>query len=239
MTLPRRRLDFFLSRYGYCSRREAPEWIRAGRVQVDGVPAFIHDQKARVDEVTIDGAGIECPRGLAALLHKPAGCVCTHAPDEGKVVYELVPGRWSRRHPPVVTAGRLDKDTTGVLLMTDTGRLLHRWTAPQHKVEKVYEVTVEGPLHDRLVGLFASGELRLDGEDTPCDPARLEILGPNTARLTLTEGRYHQVKRMFASQGCVVTRLHRSRFGEFTLDGLAPGQWRLLDFDTLLAGARG
>jgi 16S rRNA pseudouridine516 synthase len=145
----------------------------------------------------------------------------------------LLPPRWGRRNPPVTTIGRLDKDTTGVLLLTDCGELVHRWTSPKHKVAKVYEVTVNANLPPALVPLFAAGTLRLDGEDKPCLPAKLEILSPREARLELTEGRYHQVKRMFASQGCEVIRLHRSRFGEIELSDLQPGQWRLLPLPAL------
>ena len=135
---------------------------------------------------------------------------------------------------PVTSVGRLDKDTTGVLLITDQGTLVQRWTSPRHKVEKVYEATVDADLKPELVALFAAGTLQLEDEDKPCLPAKLEILGPREARLTLVEGKYHQVKRMFASQGCVVTRLHRSRFGNYALDGLEPGQWRVLDLAGLV-----
>jgi 16S rRNA pseudouridine516 synthase len=139
-----------------------------------------------------------------------------------------LPEQWLKRNPPVTTIGRLDKDTTGVLLITDGGDLVHRWTSPKHKVIKVYEVTVNADLPPTLAELFAAGTLMLEGEDKPCAPARLEILSPREARLELTEGRYHQVKRMFASQGCEVVQLHRSRFGEFGLGDLPPGRWKHL-----------
>jgi 16S rRNA pseudouridine516 synthase len=115
-----------------------------------------------------------------------------------------------------------------VLLLTDDGDLVQRWTSPRHGVTKLYEVTVDRDLPPALVERFASGTLLLDGEDKPCRPAKMEIISPRRARLELTEGRYHQVKRMFASQGCGVLQLHRSRFGEFTVEGLAPGEWRVL-----------
>jgi 16S rRNA pseudouridine516 synthase len=105
---------------------------------------------------------------------------------------------------------------------------VHRWTSPKRHVTKLYEVTVDRDLDARLIALFASGELHLEGEAKPCLPAKLEILTPRTARLELTEGKYHQVKRMFASQGSTVTRLHRRRFGDFELGDLPVGEWRAL-----------
>jgi 16S rRNA pseudouridine516 synthase len=203
------RLDQLLSSLGYCSRREARFWVRDGRVTVAGEPLDHHG-------------------GLVVLYHKPADAVCTHDTREGRTVFDLLPPRWPLRNPPVTTVGRLDKDTTGLLLLTDIGALVQRLTSPRQKVPKLYEVTVERDLSPALIPLFASGNLLLEGERAPCLPATLDITGPRTATLELVEGRYHQVKRMFASQGWHVTKLHRSRFGEHTLDGLAEGQWRLL-----------
>lgn len=223
-----RRLDQLLSRYGYCSRSEARAWLRAGRVTVAGATASQPDAKAAPRDMRIDGEAIECPDGLLALFHKPAGCVCSHEERDGPTIYELLPPRWTRRNPPVTSVGRLDRDTTGVLLLTDDGPLVQRLTSPRHKVAKVYEVTVDADLRTELVPLVASGRLMLEGEAKPCLPATLEILGAREARLELVEGRYHQVKRMFASQGLSVTRLHRSRFGDYDVSGLPPGQWRLL-----------
>jgi 16S rRNA pseudouridine516 synthase len=128
----------------------------------------------------------------------------------------------------VTSVGRLDKDTTGVLLVTDLGELVQRWTSPKHKVPKVYEVTTDREIAPALVERFAEGTLMLDGDPKPCLPARLEILSAHAARLELIEGRYHQVKRMFASAGLTVVRLHRSRFGDFELGDLRPGHWRHL-----------
>lgn len=222
------RLDALLSRFGYCSRNEARAWLKDGRVTLAGRALSSPSEKASPAAVLVDGEPVEFPNGLLVLLHKPADHVCSHDPGEGPSIYDLLPPRWLERNPVVTTIGRLDKDATGVLLVTDDGDLVHRWTSPKHKVSKVYEVTVDADLPPGLSALFASGTLMLDDEDKPCLPSRLEILGPREARLELTEGRYHQVKRMFSSQGCTVTRLHRSRFGEITLDGLAPGEWRAL-----------
>ncbi|MFN0069347.1 MAG: pseudouridine synthase [Limisphaerales bacterium] len=230
MTRPR--LDQLLSRTGLASRREAGAWIRAGRVLVAGRVA--DDPAARVDplKVRVDGEPLEAPDGLLVLLHKPAGLVCSHAADEGPTIYDALPARWRRRNPPVTSVGRLDRDTTGALLLTDDGALVQRWTHPRQKVEKLYEVEVDQPLGPELVPLFASGELRLPDDPRPCLPAALELTGPCAARLTLVEGRFHQVKRMFEAAGRQVVRLHRARFGEFDPDGLAPGEWRVLPLPT-------
>ena len=220
-----------LSRYGYCSRSEARAWVRAGRVTAEGSLVESADKKAAPESLRIDGEPIEHPGGILAVLHKPAGYVSSREVREGPTIYELLPARWSQRNPPVTSVGRLDKDTTGLLLITDDGALVQRWTSPRHKVPKRYEVLVDRELDPALVARFASGTLWLEGEDKPCLPARLELISPREARLELTEGRYHQVKRMFASQGCQVVRLHRSRFGEFELGTLAPGAWRLESID--------
>lgn len=222
------RLDALLSRYGYCSRSEARAWVKAGRVQVSGALAKSPSDKGAPTNVLVDGEPVEHPDGILALLHKPAGCVCTHDSDEGPTIYDLLPPRWLQRNPPVTSIGRLDKDATGALLVTDLGELVHRWTSPKHKVAKIYEVTVFTDLPPGIAEVFAGGNLLLEGESKPCLPAKLDVLGPREARLEIVEGRYHQVKRMFASQGCPVVRLHRSRFGDFTLEGLAPGEWSIV-----------
>ncbi len=222
------RLDALLSRFGYCSRSEARAWMKKGRVHVGAALAKSPSDKAAPENVLVDGAPIEHPHGILALLHKPAGYVCSHDGEEGPTIYDLLPPRWLARNPPVTTIGRLDKDVTGVLLVTDDGDLVHRWTSPKHKVAKIYEVTVAEDLPPNITEIFASGTLILEGEDKPCLPARVEILDPRHARLEIIEGRYHQVKRMFASQGCPVTRLHRSRFGDFTVENLPPGEWRII-----------
>lgn len=222
------RVDQLLSRHGYCSRGQSRGWLKNDRVTLHGEPLHDPAQKVAVDQVLIDGEPVEAPFGILVLLHKPPGYVCSHNINEGPSVYELVPERWLQRNPPVTTVGRLDKDTTGVLLITDLGEWVQRWTSPKHKVPKVYEVEVDRNLDPALVPLFASGQLVLPDEFAPCLPAQLEILSPTSARLELVEGRYHQVKRMFESQGYTVTRLHRSRFGTFELEGLAEGEWRSL-----------
>ena len=226
-----RRLDQLLANLGYCSRREARDWIRGGRVTVRGAVVDDFGAKADPSEVRLDGAPLDHPDGLLLLLHKPTGLVCSHEEREGPNVYSLLPPRWRARNPLVTSIGRLDKDTSGLLLLTDQSELVHRLTSPKHKVPKVYRATVNADLTPALIPLFAGGTLQLQDEKSPCAPAELKIILPREAELTLTEGRYHQVRRMFASQGAEVLTLHRARFGHLELGDLAPGQWRELPLD--------
>lgn len=223
-----RRLDQLLASLGYCSRREAAALVKTGRVLVSGSPPARVDSRVDAADVTVDGEGLEAPDGLLAMLHKPVGHVCSHADGEGPTIYDLLPPRWLRRHPAVTSVGRLDKDTSGLLLVTDLGPLVQRLTSPRAEIEKVYEITVDRDFDAALIAAFASGTLMLRGEDKPCLPAALEITGPRAARLTITEGRYHQVRRMFASQGWHVETLHRARFGKHSLGDLPAGEFVLL-----------
>jgi 16S rRNA pseudouridine516 synthase len=227
-----RRLDQLLSNLGYCSRREARTWIDDGRVTVRGETADDVSQKVDAAEVRVDGEPVDHPDGLLVLLHKPVGLVCSHEQREGPNVYSLLSERWRRRNPTVTSVGRLDKDTSGLLLLTDQSPLVHRLTSPKHKVAKVYRATTDRDLSPDLVPLFASGTLMLAGEKEPCAPAQLRLLAPREAELTLIEGRYHQVRRMFSAFGATVLTLHRERFGHLELGDLAPGRWRELPLNT-------
>jgi 16S rRNA pseudouridine516 synthase len=226
-----RRIDQLLSSLGYCSRREARAWLAAGRVTVRGVVADDPGAKAKPEDVRIDGEPPDHPDGLLLMFHKPVGLVCSHDPGEGPRVYDMLPARWLARHPPVTSIGRLDKETSGLLLLTDQTALVHRLTSPKHKVPKVYRATVDRDLAPDLIPLFAAGTLVLNGETAPCASAGLSILAPREAELTLTEGRYHQARRMFAAVGATVLTLHRTRFGTLDLGGLAAGEWRELPPD--------
>jgi 16S rRNA pseudouridine516 synthase len=223
-----RRLDQLLANLGYCSRREARAWVEAGRVTVRGKVADDSGQKAHEVDVRVDGEALDHPEGLLLLLNKPTGLVCSHDAREGPRVYDLLPARWRERNPQVTSIGRLDKETSGLLLLTDQTPLVHKLTSPKHKVPKVYVATVDRDLSPDLIALFASGTLLLEGEKEPCAPAELRLRDPRTAELTLTEGRYHQVRRMFAATGATVLTLHRSHFGKLDLGELATGAWREL-----------
>jgi len=224
-----RRLDQTLASLGFGSRREVREMIHSGQAKVNGV--VVKDEGAKVNpyEVTLNGETLEAPDGLLVLFHKPTGYVCTHSDGEGPTIYELLPFRWRERNPPVTSVGRLDKDTSGLLLISDRGELVQRWTSPKFVIEKVYEATVDKPLTKDLIEIFARGDLLLTSETKPCLPAKLEIVDELHAKLTITEGRYHQVRRMFASQGYHVEKLHRSSFGEYGLDGLEMGKWKIVE----------
>lgn len=223
-----RRLEQILASLGYGSRREVGHLIAAGRVRVAG--DVQDDPAAKVDAraVLLDEQPLEFPDGIFVVFHKPEGYVCSHDVNEGRRIYDLLPPRWLLRNPRITSVGRLDRDTTGVLLITDDTALVHRLTSPKHHVEKVYQATLDHTPDVQLVTALAAGTLRLSGEDKACAPARLVLRGGPEVELTLTEGRYHQVKRMFGHFGYEVLRLHRSRFGSFVLDDLAPGQWRAL-----------
>jgi len=230
-----RRIDQLLANLGYSSRREARGWIEAGRVTVRGKAASDPGDKAAPADVRVDGEALDHPDGLLLLFHKPVGLVCSHDEREGPNVYTVLPGRWRRRNPPMVSVGRLDKDTSGLLLLTDQSSLVHQLTSPRHKVPKVYRATVDRDLAPDLVERFASGTLLLPGEREPCAPATLALLSAREAEVTLTEGRYHQVRRMFAAAGATVLTLHRTRFGELELGDLPAGQWRELPLDSFEA----
>lgn len=226
------RLDKLLGSLGYGSRQEIARLARVGGVELDGVE--ITDASTRIAvtpdlprRMMIDGRPVDPPQGLLLILNKPLGMTCSHKED-GALVYDVLPDRWRRRDPVISTVGRLDKDTSGLLLLTDDGDLLHRIISPKRHVRKTYRATLARPLAGTEGVLFASGELMLEGEDKPLAPAALEIVSPAEARLTVTEGRYHQVRRMFAAAGNHVETLHRESLGELMLPAdLAPGQWRL------------
>ncbi len=228
-----RRLDQLLANLGYCSRRGARDLAAAGVVTVRGEVADDCAAKVEAADVRVDGEPLDHPDGLLLLLHKPTGLVCSHDEREGPNVYSLLPERWRRRNPGVTSVGRLDKETSGLLLLTDQSALVHRLTSPKHKVPKVYRATVDRDLTPEFGPRFASGTLLLEGETAPCAPAELSVLSPREAELTLTEGKYHQVRRMFAAGGATVLTLHRARFGHLALGDLPAGAWRELPLDTL------
>ena len=227
------RLDRLLSNLGYGSRKEIAALAAAGQVVLDGQAVRKADQKIALardlpQRMTIRGAPVDPPPGLALMLHKPLGVTCSHK-EAGPLVYELLPGRWRARDPAISTVGRLDKDTSGLLLMTDDGGLLHRIISPLSNGPKSYHVTLARPMDGSEGAAFAAGTLMLEGEDKPLLPAELELLSPTTAHLTIHEGRYHQVRRMFAAVGNHVDALHRDRVGGLELPAdLAPGTYRLM-----------
>ena len=217
-----------IANLGYGSRKEVTAMFRDGRiVDVDGELLSV-DDAVDPQRVRIDGAPLDPAPGLVLMLHKPTGYTCSTR-DAGALIYELLPPRFQLRSPTLATVGRLDRDTTGLLLMTDDGALLHRIVSPKRRIEKIYEATLARDLRGNEAKIFASGKLMLESERAPLAPARLEVLEPRRVRLTIVEGRYHQVRRMFAAVGNHVEALHRSRVGGLTLGELEIGKWRPLD----------
>ena len=227
------RLDRLLANLGYGSRRETQSMARAGVIELDG--AVLDDSSERIaltpdlpERLRIDGENLDPLPGFVIVMHKPLDIVCSHK-EGGRLVYDLLPPRWRQRDPALSTIGRLDKDTSGLLLLTDDGALLHKIISPRNHVTKRYHATLSRELKGDEAALFAAGTLMLEGEDKPLAPAQLEPLSPTTAFLTVTEGRYHQVRRMFAATGNRVTALHRDRMGGLALPAdLAAGAWRTL-----------
>ncbi len=242
------RLDRLLANLGYGSRKDIQSLVRFGRVVLDGAAvsdASLHvpvspDLSARLK---IAGAPLDPAPGFVFMMHKPLGVTCSHK-ETGKLVYELLPPRWRARKPAISTIGRLDKETSGLLLMTDDGALLHRIIAPKSNVAKRYRVVLARALRGDEGERLAAGTLLLEGEDKPLLPVTLEHLpaektdaektdaektGTPVVHVTLTEGRYHQVRRMFASLGNHVVALHRDRIGGLSLPhDLEAGLYRIL-----------
>jgi len=242
--IPTSRVDKLLGSLGYGSRAEMARMGKAGGIMLDGVD--ITDVSKRIPvtpdlptRMEIDGEPLDPPQGIVILLHKPLGMTCSHKED-GALVYDVLPDRWRRRDPAISTIGRLDKQTSGLLLMTDDGDLLHRVISPKKNVAKIYRATLARPLDGTEGAKFASGELLLENDDRPLKPAGLEVISPTEARVSVTEGRYHMVRRMFAAVGNHVETLHRERLGGLSLpDDLKPGDWRLLapdEIDAIFAG---
>ena len=220
------RLDRFVSQAAGLSRSQARNLIRRGRVSVDGRPT--RDPASKVD----GAARVECtdtvlslPQPQYLMMNKPCGLLCATSDDEQATVMTLLPRALATRLHPV---GRLDKETSGLLLLTDDGAWSHRVTSPRHHCAKTYLAELAEPLVAEAEQRLLQG-LVLHNEQKPTQPAKLQRLGACRARITITEGRYHQVRRMFAALGNRVVALHRERIGGLVLDGgLEAGHWRAL-----------
>jgi 16S rRNA pseudouridine516 synthase len=220
------RLDKFLSQNSDSSRSVIQQAIKAGRVTVDHVTAKKGDHKLIGNEtVRFDGELVEAFQNRYLMLHKPLGYVCANSDSNYPVVVDLIRlPRWQE----LQIVGRLDLDTTGLVLLTDDGPWNHRITSPRYECHKTYLVTTANPISTETVALFAAG-VQLHGEKAPTRPAQLELISSHNARLKIYEGKYHQVKRMFAAAGNLVVALHRESIGDIYLDTLlAPGEYRAL-----------
>lgn len=221
-----KRVDAHLSSLGYCTRSEAKKFLRMNEVCIKDNRVYNTSIKAYHDDIKINGEVLD-DETLLILLNKPQGYICSHN-DSGKLIYSLLPQRYSRRNPKISTIGRLDIDTTGVILLTDDGVLNHRLTSPKKDISKIYEATLEKPLKGDEVEIFASGTLMLNGEEKPLLPAKLEIITPTFVKIEIVEGKYHQVKRMFAAVSNKVIKLHRTKFADFKLEDLKEGEFKII-----------
>ena len=230
------RLDKYLADMGVGTRAEVKRLIRQGRVTVDGAVEKRADRK--IDEqnshVTAEGEEISYTKYEYYMLNKPAGVVSARSDQRDKTVLDLIE---SRKRKDLFPVGRLDKDTEGLLLITNDGELAHRLLSPKKHVDKTYYAKVKGLVTDETVRLFAEGIDIGEGQEEWTMPARLQIIRAgeiSEIRLTIQEGKYHQVKRMFLAAGMEVLYLKREAFGVLTLDdGLAEGEYRRLTTEEL------
>ncbi|MGY8564793.1 pseudouridine synthase [Stenotrophomonas rhizophila] len=227
-----------LANLGYGSRKQVQLMFREGLVtDADGEVLYADDVVAH-EAIRVEGEPLDPPQGLTLMLHKPRDYTCS-TKDKGRLIYDLLPPRFRERSPLLSSVGRLDRDTSGLLLMTDDGALLHRIVSPKSRLDKAYQVTLAQDLVGDEAARFASGGLMLESDDKPLLPAELHVRSPREAELVLHEGRYHQARRMFAAVGNHVQALHRSRIGGLSLGDLPEGEWRMLDagdLDTLFTG---
>ncbi|MEZ5605992.1 MAG: 16S rRNA pseudouridine(516) synthase [Burkholderiaceae bacterium] len=232
------RLDDLLYSQGFGTRRVCAGLIEQERVSVGGAvctdPAAEQDVADPAFRFAVQGLAWPYRQRAYLMLHKPAGTECSHRPGAWPSVYTLLPVPLRQRPAPgkvqgVQAVGRLDQDTTGLLLLSDDGAFIHRMNSPRRHVPKVYEVGTKHPLDERQLQRLLAGVV-LDDDPRPVRAAAVEAVAERQLRLTLTEGKYHQVKRMVAAVGNRVEALHRSRIGGLSLPAeLAPGQWRWLD----------
>ena len=227
------RLDRWLVTLGLGSRSQVQKLIRSGAVTLDGMPMKdpSHSCDERTQRIAMRGQEIDGRLMRHVMLHKPAGLLTAARDKKQPTVMDLLPESYAAIG--CMPVGRLDKDTTGLLLLTTDGEMNHRLLAPARHVDKTYRAVVEGELRPEHVAAFAAG---LHLSDFDAQPARLEIRSPHEGLVTVHEGKFHQVKRMFAAVGCQVTQLHRVRFGSLTLDESLPeGQWRELTEEEVAA----
>ena len=222
-----KRIDAHLSSLGYCTRSEAKKFLRIFELTVNDKRVFDTSIKAYHNDIKVNNEVLD-PEIITILLNKPSGFICSHN-DAGSLIYALIPSRWNRRNPKISTIGRLDVDTTGAIILTDDGALNHKLSSPKSDVSKIYEATLAVPLNGDEKEIFASGEVMLNGEKKPLLPAILEIISPTHVRLEICEGKYHQVKRMFAAVGNRVITLHRVSFGGFTVEDLKEGNYKFIE----------
>ncbi len=223
------RLDKRVSNQTDYSRNEVKRLLRAGLIEVNGLPATSPNQAvSEEDEILVDGLSLGMPGPRYLMLHKPLGVVCAQRDAEHPVVQDYLD---EPRQDQLNVVGRLDIDTSGLVLLSDDGQWAHRVMSPRHLCPKVYRVCCADPIGADAVARFAAG-VQLNQEEELTRPAVLELISDHEAWLTITEGKYHQVKRMFAAIGNRVVALHRHSIGGVVLDAaLEPGEYRPLSAD--------
>lgn len=221
------RLDAYLAHQGLGTRSEVRDLVRSGLVTVGGAVCRNHAEQLRGRPVTVRGqVVVSGPVDATLLVHKPLGLACSHDPHEAPLLESLYPAAIA--HLPIEPAGRLDRDTSGLLICTTDGQLIHSLTNPKRTIWKRYRIGFRGELSAHAVERCAKG-IVLPDDERPTLPARLELAGPGEATLHLREGRYHQVRRMIGTLGGEVVRLHRDRIGALELPAnLAAGSCRPL-----------
>ncbi|MBM3863232.1 MAG: rRNA pseudouridine synthase [Verrucomicrobia bacterium] len=218
----------YIANLGYGSRREVEHLVRSGQVTDDSGRPLGRGELPSHEVIRLHGEPLDPPFPLTILLHKPAGYTCS-TEDPGATIYDLLPERFRLRNPGLHPAGRLDKESRGLVILTDDGALSHRIIRPKSSCAKIYRVTVARPLEGHERASFSSGGLMLHGESKPLLPAGFEKTGTHEALVILHEGRYHQVRRMFAAVGNHVTDLVRISIGGIPLPAdLDEGRWRVI-----------
>ena len=233
------RLDKLLSNLGYGSRKEVAALVRQGRVLRRGVVIKRHDQAiiledARSGQLVLDGEALDPPSPFTVMINKPSGYICSHD-EKGKRVYDLLPPRWQLRNPQLSCAGRLDKDSTGQVIITDDGDVLHRIIHPKNHATKHYAVTLEKPLEGNEAELFVTGEFLMQGDVKPLKPAFWKQEDAASGVMQLQEGRFHQIRRMFETLGNTVIALYRFQTGGLPLGNLNEGEYRVLSVEDINA----
>ncbi|MEX1115688.1 MAG: pseudouridine synthase [Akkermansiaceae bacterium] len=224
-----------LANLGYGSRKEVQRLIKSGAVTDDAGRVLGENEVPPLEQIRFRDEELDPPAPLVIMLNKPDGYTCS-SEDPGSTIYDLLPERFAHRNPGLNPIGRLDKDTTGLLLLTDDGKLLHKIIHPKSNCLKIYLAVLDRPLEGHEGALFASGTLMLNSETRPLLPAKLDVLDEKQALVTLHEGRYHQVRRMFAAAGNHVLGLKRISIGGLQLpDDLEEGEWRILEPEEIVS----
>lgn len=225
------RIDKIIANQTEYSRKDVKKLVSQKKITVNGEIITKSDIKVdpETDEIVVSGQKINVQKHVYLILHKPKGYISATEDRKEKTVLDLVPEKYA--HKELFPAGRLDKDTTGLMIITDDGNFVHNILAPKKHVKKTYEVTLDIPVNEEMVQGFAEG---IELNDGKCKFALMEITGENTAKVTLTEGRYHQIKRMFGCFGGKVIELHRIKIGDLQIpDDLAIGECRELTAEEL------